>query len=46
MDSSALFAVGLLGTAIMLLVVAATIGFFLWRAQREAARHKSLPSTF
>lgn len=46
MDKSALLAFGLFGAGIMLLILAGTIGVFLWRARREAARHKALASTF
>ena len=46
MDNRLILAFGLFGTAVILLLLAATIGLFLWRARRETARHKSLASTF
>ena len=46
MDDSLLLAFGLFGTGITLLLLAATIGLFIWRARRQTARYKSLASTF
>ena len=46
MDDSLLLAFGLFGAAVTLLLLAGTIGFFLWRARRQTARYKSLASTF
>ena len=46
MDNGLVLAFGLFGAGIMLLLLAATIGVFLWRARRETARHKSLATTF
>lgn len=46
MDKGLLLAFGLFGIGITLLLLAATIGCFIWRARRQSARYKSLASTF
>ena len=45
MDKTLFLAFGLFGTALTLLILAATIGVFLWRGRRATARYKALATT-
>ncbi|WP_162915004.1 hypothetical protein [Desertibaculum subflavum] len=46
MDKTSLLLLGLFGVAATFLVLAGIIGVQQWRARREAARRRSLASTF